>query len=105
MGDFEREAYERRISTLLASWQKQIDRLRAKATDRDMPGTVGDERTQVAKLQGQLEMAQVQFDELCSVDTVTAWRHLQSGVDEKVAELDATLARTSAQIENGGYEG
>jgi hypothetical protein len=101
MEGFEREAYEQRISTLLASWQTEIDRLRARATDRDMPGMVGDERTQVARLQGQLEMTQVQFDELCSVDTAVAWRHLQNGVDEKIAELDATLARTRAQIENG----
>jgi hypothetical protein len=101
MEAFEREAYEQRISTLLASWQTEIDRLRARASDRDMPGTVGDERTQVARLQGQLEMMQVQFDELCSVDTAAAWRHLQNGVDEKIAELDATLARTRAQIENG----
>jgi hypothetical protein len=101
MESFEREEYEQRISTLLAFRQKEIDHLRARATDRDMPGTVGDERTQVAKLQGQLEMAQVLFNELCSVDTMVAWHHLQSGVDEKTAELDATLARTRAQIENG----
>jgi uncharacterized small protein (DUF1192 family) len=97
----ERDEYEQRIATLFASWQQEIDSLRAQATDRTTPGTVGDERTQVEKLQGQLEMAQVQLGELRSEDKLVAWRHLQTGIEEKIAELAATLARTRAQIKNG----
>lgn len=98
MKSIERDDYEGRVAKLFAGWQREIDRLRANATHRPMTGTVGDEQTEAAKLQGQLEMALVQFDELRAADTAEAWRQLQIGVDKKIAELDATLARLRAHI-------
>jgi Zn-dependent oligopeptidase len=96
--NMDREAYEQAVQEQLTQWRHEINTLYSKATDRDVTDSVGDEHTQVEKLQGQLEMAEEQFKLLRSLDTADAWEDLRPGVDEKLERFNATLAKTRQQI-------
>jgi hypothetical protein len=102
----QRQAYEAQFAQRVQTWQQEIQQLANQATQHDVPESVGNEQTQVQKLQGQWEMILVQFDQLRAVNTQVAWAELRTGLEQKADEFEETLARTLRRIEqNRASEG
>jgi hypothetical protein len=87
-----RQDYENQVATRLHEWASQIETLRHEAQ-----GFPLDYRShhllQVEKLQGQLEMAEMQFQEL-KIAKTEAWDGLRDGMDEVLERLQNDLERT-----------
>jgi hypothetical protein len=93
-----RKEYEAEVVKQLEQWRDQISSLYRRATDNHVPEDVGDERTQVEKLQGQWEMAWDQFNQLRAMENPDAWNELRPGIDQKLQRLESALSRTRQQI-------